>query len=40
MTRIVFALMWLVHFLPLGMQAAIGHGVGSLFFWLIPSVAR
>lgn len=36
MTRIVFALMWLVHFLPLGTQAAIGHGVGSLFFWLIP----
>jgi KDO2-lipid IV(A) lauroyltransferase len=36
MSRIVFAFMWLVHFLPLRLQAAVGNGVGTLFFWLIP----
>jgi KDO2-lipid IV(A) lauroyltransferase len=36
MSRIVFGFMWLVHFLPLGVQARIGSLVGSVFFWLIP----
>jgi len=35
-SRIVFAFMWLVHFLPLGLQAGIGSAVGRLLFWLIP----
>ena len=36
MSRIAFAFMWLVHFLPLKLQAAVGNAVGSVFFWLIP----
>lgn len=36
MSRIVFALMWLVHFLPLGAQAALGNALGRALFWLIP----
>jgi KDO2-lipid IV(A) lauroyltransferase len=36
MSRLVFAFMWLVHFLPLKAIAAIGSGVGALFYWLIP----
>ena len=36
MSRIVFAFMWLVHSLPLGLQAGIGSAVGRLLFWLIP----
>lgn len=36
MTRLVFAFMWLIHFLPLGLQAAIGNALGSLLYWLIP----
>jgi KDO2-lipid IV(A) lauroyltransferase len=36
MSRIVFAFMWLVHFLPLRMQAWIGNRVGAMLFWLIP----
>ena len=36
MTRIAFGLMWLVHFLPLKAQAAIGSAVGAVLFWLIP----
>jgi len=36
MSRVVFAFMWLVHFLPLSLQAAVGNAVGSIFFWLIP----
>ena len=35
-SRLVFAFMWLVHFLPLGLQAGIGSAVGRLLFWLIP----
>jgi Kdo2-lipid IVA lauroyltransferase/acyltransferase len=35
-SRLVFAFMWLVHFLPLSLQAAIGSFMGSVFFWLIP----
>jgi KDO2-lipid IV(A) lauroyltransferase len=36
MSRLVFAFMWLVHFLPLKAQAGIGNAVGSMLFWLIP----
>jgi KDO2-lipid IV(A) lauroyltransferase len=28
--------MWLARFLPLGALAAVGNGVGSILFWLIP----
>ncbi len=37
MSRIVFSLMWVVHWLPLGVQAAIGNLAGTLAFWLIPA---
>jgi KDO2-lipid IV(A) lauroyltransferase len=40
MSRIVFALMWLVHGLPFRALAAIGNGVGSVLFWLIPERRR
>ncbi len=36
MSRIVFALMWLIHWLPFGVLAAIGNLAGTLAFWLIP----
>ena len=36
MSRIVFALMWLAHWLPLGVLAAIGNAAGTAAFWLIP----
>jgi KDO2-lipid IV(A) lauroyltransferase len=36
MSRIVFAFMWLVHFLPLSLQAWIGSRIGGMLFWLIP----
>ena len=36
MSRLVFAFMWLVRFFPLNIVAAIGNGVGSILFWLIP----
>lgn len=36
MSRLVFAFMWLARFLPLGALAAVGNGVGSILFWLIP----
>jgi Kdo2-lipid IVA lauroyltransferase/acyltransferase len=36
MSRLVFAFMWLARFLPLGALAAVGNGVGSSLFWLIP----
>ena len=36
MSRLVFAFMWLVHFLPLRSVAIIGNLIGSVFFWLIP----
>lgn len=36
MSRLVFAFMWLVHWLPLRAQAAIGSLVGATLFWLIP----
>ena len=40
MSRVVFALMWLIHFLPLGAQAAIGNALGSALYWLIPERRR
>ena len=36
MSRLVFAFMWLVHFLPLGVQSRIGGVIGEILFWLIP----
>jgi Kdo2-lipid IVA lauroyltransferase/acyltransferase len=36
MSRIAFVFMWLVHFLPLAIQARIGSFIGSILFWLIP----
>ena len=36
MSRLVFAFMWLVHFLPLSIQARIGSFTGAILFWLIP----
>jgi KDO2-lipid IV(A) lauroyltransferase len=35
LSRIVFGLMWLAHWLPLGALAAIGNLAGSAAFWLI-----
>ena len=35
MSRVVFGFMWLVHFLPLPIQARIGAWIGALLFWLI-----
>jgi KDO2-lipid IV(A) lauroyltransferase len=40
MSRLVFALMWLIHFLPLGAQAAIGNALGSALYWLIAERRR
>ena len=35
MSRIVVALLWLLHWLPLSVQAAIGNGLGWLLYWLV-----
>lgn len=40
MSRVVFALMWLGHWLPLGVLAAIGNLAGTAAFWLIPERRR
>ena len=40
MSRVVFALMWLVHWLPMGAIAAIGNLAGAVAFWLIPERRR
>ena len=40
MSRVIFALMWLVRLLPMAAIAAIGNGVGRLLFWLIPERRR
>ena len=40
MSRIVTALMWLAHLLPLSAQAAIGNAVGCVLFWLIAERRR
>jgi KDO2-lipid IV(A) lauroyltransferase len=36
MSRLVFAFMWLVHFLPLRVLARVGSATGAILFWLIP----
>ncbi|HET9734411.1 MAG TPA: lipid A biosynthesis acyltransferase [Burkholderiales bacterium] len=36
MTRLAVAVLWLLHFLPLGALAAVGNTLGRLAFWLIP----
>ena len=36
LTRLVFAFMWLVRFLPLAVLSRVGNGVGAIVFWLIP----
>jgi KDO2-lipid IV(A) lauroyltransferase len=36
MSRLVFAFMWLVRFLPLTVLARVGALTGSMLFWLIP----
>lgn len=40
MNRIVFGLMWLSHWLPIGILAAAGNIIGSAAFWLIPERRR
>ena len=40
MSRVIFALMWLGHFLPPGALAAVGNAVGVAAFWLIPERRR
>lgn len=35
MSRIVVALLWLLHWLPLSLQAPIGRGLGLLLYWII-----
>ena len=36
MSRLVFAFMWFMRLLPLGISSRIGAGVGAMLFWLIP----
>ncbi len=38
MSKIIFALLWVAHFLPYRALAAIGNAVGVLAFWLIPEL--
>lgn len=40
MSRIVFGLMWLAHFLPYRALALVGDAVGVAAFWLIPERRR
>ncbi len=40
MSRLIFALMWLSHWLPLGILAAVGNIIGRAAFWLIPERRR
>ena len=40
MSRILLALLWLAHFLPLRLLAAIGDALGAVLFWLIPERRR
>ena len=40
MTRLVVGLLWLLHFLPLGVLAAFGNGLGRVLYWLIPERRR
>ncbi|MBI3371536.1 MAG: lipid A biosynthesis acyltransferase [Betaproteobacteria bacterium] len=36
MSRVIFALMWLAHFLPLAVLARLGEWVGTVAYWFIP----
>jgi Kdo2-lipid IVA lauroyltransferase/acyltransferase len=36
MSRLVFAFMWLVHWLPLTVLSRVGAMTGAMLFWLIP----
>ena len=40
MSRFFIGLMWLAHFLPLRLIAAVGDALGTLLFWLIPERRR
>jgi KDO2-lipid IV(A) lauroyltransferase len=40
MSRIILALMWLIHWLPFRALAAIGNGIGAALYWLIPERRR
>jgi KDO2-lipid IV(A) lauroyltransferase len=40
MSRVILALMWLIHWLPFRAVAAIGNAVGGVLFWLIPERRR
>jgi KDO2-lipid IV(A) lauroyltransferase len=40
MSRIVLAFMWLLHFLPLPAQAAIGNALGWVLYWVIAERRR
>jgi KDO2-lipid IV(A) lauroyltransferase len=40
MSRLVVAILWLHHLLPLGAQAAIGRGLGNLLYALLPGRRR
>ena len=40
MSRVILVLMWLAHWLPLGVIASIGNAVGTLLYWLIPERRR
>ena len=40
MTRLALGVMWLIHFLPLAVVAAIGNALGALLYWLIPERRR
>jgi len=39
-SRLIFALMWLIHGLPFRALAAVGNAVGATLFWLIPERRR
>jgi KDO2-lipid IV(A) lauroyltransferase len=40
MSRLVLALMWLLHFLPSKAVASIGNAAGAAMFWIIPERRR
>ena len=40
MSRIIFGLMWIAHFLPSGSLAVIGEVIGRIAFWAIPERRR
>lgn len=40
MSRLLVALLWLIHWLPLSVQAPIGRGIGLLLYWVIAPRRR